>query len=80
MTRDEVYEHLTSIFGSILGRDDVQLEDETTASDVDGWDSLSHVTIIVAVEKAFGLKISTRDAKKLRNVGTLVDLILEKTA
>jgi len=80
MTRDEAYSRLVPIFRDVLDADDIVLADETTAEDVDGWDSLNHVTLIVAIEKAFRITVTTRDAQKLRNVGELVDLIVRKAA
>jgi acyl carrier protein len=78
MTRNDVYARLHLIFQDILGTGQITLTDETTAQDVDGWDSLNHVNLIVAVERSFRVSFTTRDAKKLRNVGDLVDLIVSK--
>jgi acyl carrier protein len=53
---------------------------QTTAEDVDGWDSFNHINIVVAVEHEFGIKIHTAEIENLRNVGELVELIGAKLA
>jgi acyl carrier protein len=61
--------------------DDVSLviDATTTASDVDGWDSLTHVNLIYAVEREFGIKFSTAEVQGMSNVGDFIDLIAKKT-
>ena len=78
MTRQEAFTRLQAIFRDVLGAEAIALGEATTAQDVDGWDSLTHVDLIAATEGGFGITLTTREAKKLRNVGDLVDLILKK--
>ena len=61
-----------------LDLDDFDFQDETVASDVPGWDSLSHIGILCAVEKAFSIRFSTRDAMRLKNIGDLQVLVTAK--
>ncbi len=61
-----------------LGLEDFPLEDATVASEVPGWDSLSHVRIISAVEEAFGIRVKALEAMRLRNVGELQALVDRK--
>jgi acyl carrier protein len=75
MNREEIHQRLLGIFRDVLDNESIVLSDQTTAEDVPGWDSLSHINLIVAVEKGFGISVTTRDAKRLANVGALVDLI-----
>jgi len=70
----EIYAKLTSIFQDIFD-DEVVLAPETTADDVDQWDSLNHVRLILAVSKAFDVKFSASSIGDLKNVGGLVTLI-----
>ncbi len=70
---------LQDIFRDFFDDEDIVLTDETTADDIDGWDSLTHVQLIVAVEKAFGVKFSTVEVMKLKNVGEFAALIQKKT-
>ena len=74
MTREEVYERLTSVFEDVF-EDDIALSDSTTAADVPGWDSISHITLLVCIEQEFGIKLPMKDVVHLRNVGDMVSLI-----
>ena len=57
---------------------DIKLNDETSADDIEEWDSLSHIQIIVAIEKAFGIKFSSQEMITCKNVGDMVDCIQNK--
>lgn len=63
------------IFREVLDDDELELQPSTTATDVDGWDSLVHVTLMMKVEKAFGLRFRASEISDLKNVGELVALI-----
>ena len=78
MTREEVFVILTDVFRDVLDDDSITLRNETTADDVEGWDSLSHIRLIVAVEKRFNLRFPTSKVVSLRNVGEMADLIMSK--
>lgn len=71
-------EKLQEVFRDVFDDEDIELYPETTADDIDAWDSLTHVQLIVAVEKAFGLKFSTVEVMKLKNVGEFIALIDKK--
>ena len=62
-----------------LGLDDFEFTEATTAAEVPGWDSLSHVRILAAVEKAFGIQFRGLEVLRLRNVGELQALVEKKT-
>jgi len=74
----EVYKGLTAIFQDILDDPGLTLRPELTASDVYGWDSLTHVRLVLAVEKAFQVNFSASEVARLKNVGEFVDLIISK--
>ena len=78
MERNDVLSKVEEIFREELEVDDLQLTDETTADDVEEWDSLSHVQLVVALEKAFGIKFSSREIHSWDNVGDLIDCIAGK--
>jgi acyl carrier protein len=78
MEQTSTYEKLTAIFREVFFEDDLQLSPETTADDVDGWDSLTHIRLILAVSKAFGVKFSATEVGNLKNVGEFVTLIEKK--
>jgi acyl carrier protein len=69
---------LTAVFRDVLDDDDLGLTRATTAADIPGWDSLAHVRLILAVQKAFNVKFSAAQVTKLKNVGELVDLVDQK--
>lgn len=76
MTREEVFARLADVFRDVFDRE-VALTDATTAADVDGWDSLTHITLIGGVEDEFGVKFPMKDVVRLKNVGEMADLVLE---
>jgi acyl carrier protein len=79
MEESQVYAKLTGIFHDLFDDDDLVLRADLTAEDVDGWDSLSHIRLVLAVQKAFGVKFSASEIGKLKNVGEFVDLIRSKS-
>ncbi len=78
MTREDGAARLTEIMRNIFDEDDVQYSDSLTADDVDGWDSLSHVPFLVAVEKSFGLRFTSSEMDSFKNVGELLDVIVRR--
>lgn len=78
MTQTEILERLQAIFRELFDDATIVLTPETTARDVERWDSLSHVDMMVMVEEAFGIRFSTREVTGLANVGALVQVIERK--
>jgi acyl carrier protein len=76
--RSAVYSQLTEIFADLFDNDSIVLTPDTTADEIEEWDSLHHVTLIVAIESRFGIKFKTAELEGLRNVGHLVELIERK--
>jgi acyl carrier protein len=77
---DAQWNDLTAIFKETLDNDALNLTESTTAGDVEGWDSITHVLIVVAVEKKFKVKFTAGEIQKLSNVGELAALIRSKQA
>ena len=80
METNEIVSRLTPIFRDVFNDDALVVSEGMTAADVPTWDSLSNINMIVAVEKAFGVKFSIKDVRNLKNVGELLDLIMRKAA
>jgi acyl carrier protein len=80
MTEDAILKELTEIFHQVFDDDSIVLTTSTTAADVAEWDSVNHVSLIVAVEIQFGIKFQTAEVEDLKNVGDFVALIAKKTA
>jgi acyl carrier protein len=78
MVETEVYSRLTEIFHDVFDDDSILVTPQLSAKDVDGWDSLTHIRLIITIEKAFKIKFSTAEMGKLENVGDLVKLIEQK--
>ena len=77
---DPILARLTPIFREVFDDDTLSLRPEMTASDVDGWDSLAHIRLILSVQKAFGIKFSAVEMSRLKNVGDLMTLTKHKQA
>ena len=78
MERNEILKRVEEIFREELEQEDLVLSDETTADDIDGWDSLSHVQLVAAMEEAFGIEFKSREILSWDNVGDLIDSIEKK--
>ena len=77
MSRDEVFERLNNVFRDVLDDDSIELHDDTVADDVEGWDSFEHINLIVGVEEEFGFKFPMGKVVAMKNVGEMVDIIME---
>jgi acyl carrier protein len=75
MNEAEIYARLTGIFEEVFDEESIQVTPELSAKDVDGWDSLTHIRLILTVEKAFKVKFATAEIGNLKSVGDLVTLI-----
>jgi acyl carrier protein len=77
---EAVFETLNKVFQDVFDDDCLVVDQTTTAQDVDGWNSLAHIRLMVSIEKAFKLRFSAAEIASLKNVGDMVDLILRKQA
>ena len=71
---------LTTVLQEVFDDPALAIDEATTAEDIEGWDSVTHVLLVVAVEQAFAVKFKTAEIETLNNVGDLVRLIDRKTA
>ncbi len=78
MTTQEVEKRLTEVFRDVLDRDSIVLFRETTAADIEEWDSLAHISLLVSIEKEFTIKLNLTEVESLQNVGDMFDLIQKK--
>ncbi len=76
MERTEIYDKLNEVFCDVFDLDEVQLTDSASADDIEEWDSLSHIQLVVTVEKTFGIKFTSHEIMKWKNVGEMVDSII----
>lgn len=78
MTREEVMEKLTEIFQDVFDDESIVLTDSTNAEDIEDWDSLEQINLIVSIENEFGMMFEISEVSDLANVGEMADLIMSK--
>lgn len=78
MDREKIRAKLNGIFQDVFDDDSIELTDKTTADDIDGWDSLEHITLISAVEKAFKMRFTMKEVSGMKNVGEMMDILAER--
>ncbi len=78
MTREQIFEALNEVFRDLFDDEAITVTDTTTAAEIEDWDSLEHINLIVAVEKKFGMKFSMGEVNKMKNVGEMADLIQQR--
>ena len=76
--REKIRNRRNGIFRNVFDDDDLEINDATRAEDIDEWDSLMHVTLMVVAEKEFGMRLNAAEVGELDNVGALIDLISER--
>ena len=75
MTREEIFKELNEVFRDVFDDESITVTDETTADDIEDWDSLEHINLLAAVEQQFDVKFNMGQIVTLKNVGEMVDLI-----
>lgn len=79
MERNEVFERLTAIFRDVFDDEELEITEETTSSDIEDWDSLTHITLISEVEDEFDVKFAMKEVVGMKNVGEMVDIIIRES-
>lgn len=78
MTREEIFDGLNEVFRDVFDDEDITVTDSTTSEDIDDWDSLEHINLIVATEKKFGMKFTMGEVTSMKNVGEMADIISQR--
>ena len=78
MSKSEILKELNEIFIDILDNKDLVITETTTAADVEDWDSLSHIQLVVGIEKHFKIRFTSKEIQSWRNVGEMVNSISSK--
>ena len=78
MERADIYTKLNEVFRDVFDDDSITVNDNTTANDIEDWDSLEHINLVLAVENCFKIKFNMGEVAALKNVGEMVDLISAK--
>ena len=78
MSRAEVFDKVQDIFRDVFDDETLTISDQTNSDEIDDWDSLEHISLIVSIEKEFSMKFDIKEVNKLENVGEMIDLIKRK--
>ena len=78
MSREEVFNGVQDIFRDIFDEDDLVINDATSSDEIEDWDSLNHINLVSAIEKEFKIKFALGELMILKDVGAMVDLMVEK--
>ena len=76
---DEIYERLNEVFRDVFDDDSIEVDEDTTAADIEDWDSLNHITLIDAVESEFGVHFTMGEVSGMKNVGEMAQIIKERS-
>ena len=76
---DEIYERLNEVFRDVFDDDSIEVNEDTTAADIEDWDSLNHITLIDAVESEFGVHFTMGEVSGMKNVGEMAQIIKERS-
>lgn len=80
MSREEILRKVNEIFWDVFDDESIEVKEETTAADIEDWDSLTHITLISEVEGEFGFTFAMKDVLGMENVGEMLDIIEREMA
>ncbi len=78
MEKQKIYSMLDEVFQDVFDDESIHVTPETTADDIEDWDSLEHINLVVAVENKFGIKFKMSEVVSFRNVGEMADVIASR--
>ena len=78
MTEEEIYERLNDVFRDVFDDDSLVVTETTTAADIEEWDSLANINIIVSIESEFNVKFNMDEISSMKNVGEMAKIISER--
>lgn len=78
MDKNKVTERLNEVFRDVFDNDELVISDSTTADDIEAWDSLEHISLIAAVEKAFKMRFTMKEVSGMKNVGEMINILCER--
>ncbi len=80
MTKEEIFERLNNVFRDVFDDEEITVDENTTSDDIEDWDSLEHINLIVAVESEFGMKFNMNEVTTMKNVGDMAKIISERAS
>ena len=72
---EKIYERLNTLFRDFFDDDEIEIDEDTTADDIEDWDSLNHITLMSAVEQEFGVRFTMGEVSGMKNVGEMAEII-----
>lgn len=78
MNRIDILNQINNVFVSILGNKDISLSEKTTAFDIEGWDSLTHIQLVVAIEKHFNIRFTSKEIRSWHNLLDMINSVNDK--
>lgn len=78
MSREEIFDKVQDIFREVFDDDELVISDSTNSDEIEDWDSLEHISLIVSMEKEFSMKFDIKEINTLKDVGEMIDLIKRK--
>lgn len=79
MSREKVLEKVNEVFHEVFDDDSIVVKGETTADDIEGWDSLRHITLIEEIEDVFDIRFAMKEVNGMKNVGEMIEIIVERS-
>jgi acyl carrier protein len=79
LTKEEVMAQLNEVFRDVFDNDSIRVYEDTTADDIDEWDSLEHIRLIDAVESEFNMRFSMKEVSSMKNVGEMAEIVAERS-
>lgn len=78
MEKEQIFKELDEVFQDVFDDESIHVTMDTTAADIEDWDSLEHINLVVAIENHFGIKFNMNEVTTMKNVGEMVNIILER--
>ena len=78
MARDEIFNELNTIFRNNFDDESITLKDTTSSGDIEDWDSLEQINLVMAIQNKFKVKFNIEEVNAMKNVGEMVDFIMRK--
>ena len=78
MEREEIFEKINNVFRDVFDDESIVVTDTTTSDDIEDWDSLEHINLVVAIEQEFGIKFNMHEVTTMKNVGEMADIIASR--
>lgn len=78
MTKNEIYERLNKVFQDVFDDESITVNEKTTSADIEEWDSLEHINLVIAIETEFGMKFTLGETTSMKNVGEMVTIIAKR--